>query len=94
MEETAHAQASVHSDQRMAWVCRAVCTMSQKPLRHLIHVSSPDVSKLGSVIVLDLADEDEAIKMAQKLARETGRRVTVRDATLVLIKTIPATSVH
>jgi len=68
--------------------------MNRNPLRHVIHVSSPDVSKLGSVIVLDLADEVEAIKVAQKLARETGRRVTVRDATLVLIKTIPATSVH
>ena len=49
---------------------------------------------LNSVIVLDLADEDEAIKMAQKLARETGRRVTVRDETMVLIKTIDAASVH
>jgi hypothetical protein len=68
--------------------------MSDKPVRHVIQISSPDVSKLGSVIVLDLADEDEAIKVAQKLARETGRRVTVRDATFVLIKTIPATSVH
>jgi hypothetical protein len=95
MEETAHAQASsVHPDQRMARVRRGGFAMSQKPLRHVILVSSPDVSKLGSVIVLDLADEDEAIKMAQKLARETGRRVTVRDETLVLIKTIPAASVH
>ena len=68
--------------------------MSEKPLRHVIHVSSPDVSKLGSVIVLDRADEDEAIKLAQKLARETGRCVTVRDATLGLIKTIPAASAH
>jgi len=95
MEETAHAHASsVHPDQRMARVRRAGFAMSQKPLRHVIHVSSPDVSKLGSVIVLDLADEDEAIKMAEKLARETGRRVTVRDETLVLIKTIPAARVH
>ena len=56
--------------------------MSEKQVHHLIHISSPDVSKVGSVIVLDLADEDEAIKVAEKLARETGRRITVRDATL------------
>ena len=68
--------------------------MSEKPVRHVIHVSSLDVTKLGSVIVLDLADEDEAITVAQKLARETGRCVTVRDATLVLIKIIPAASVN
>jgi len=68
--------------------------MSQKQLRHLIQISGADVRKLGSVIVLDLADEDEAIKMAQKLARETGRRVTVRDTKLALIKTIPAARVH
>jgi hypothetical protein len=68
---------------------------AKSPFRHVIHVSSLDVSKLGSVIVLDLADEDEAMKvLAQKLARETGRRVTVRDATLGLIKTIPAARVH
>jgi hypothetical protein len=78
----------------MARVRRAGSAMSEKPLRHVIHVSSPDVSKLGSVIVLDLADEDEAIKIAHKLALKTGRRVTVRDATLVLIKTIPAAGVH
>jgi hypothetical protein len=95
MEETTHAETSpVQSDQRMARVSRAGSAMSDKPVRHVIQISSPDVSKLGSVIVLDLADEDEAIKVAQKLARETGRRVTVRDATFVLIKTIPATSVH
>jgi hypothetical protein len=50
-------------------VRRAGSAMSQKPLRHVIQISSPDVSKLGSVIVLELADEDEAIKVAQKLGR-------------------------
>ena len=67
--------------------------MSQKPLRHVIHVSSPDVSKLGSVIVLDLADEDKAIKMAQNSSGNWAPR-HLRDETLVLIKTIPAASVH
>jgi hypothetical protein len=78
----------------MAKVRRAGSAMSEKQVHHLIHISSPDVSKVGSVIVLDLADEDEAIKVAEKLARETGRRITVRDATLGLVKTIPATRVH
>jgi hypothetical protein len=68
--------------------------MSQKQLRHLIQISSADVTKLGSIIVLDLADEDEAVKIAHKLALKTGRRVTVRDAASVLIKTIPAARVH
>jgi hypothetical protein len=78
----------------MAKVRRAGSAMREKPVHHLIHISSLDVSKVGSVIVLDLADEDEAIKIAHKLALKTGRRVTVRDATLVLIKTIPAAGVH
>jgi Tfp pilus assembly protein PilP len=60
----------------------------------IIQISSPDVSKQGSVILLEQADEDEAIRVAQKLAQETGRRVIVRDAKLSLIETIPAASVH
>ena len=62
--------------------------------RHIIHISSPNASKLGSVIMLELADDDEAMRVAQKLARETGCRVTVRDAELVLIETIPAARIH
>ena len=65
-----------------------------KPLPHIIHISSADISKQGSIILLELADDDEAIQVAQKLALETGRRVTVRDARLVLIETIPAASIH
>ena len=62
--------------------------------RHIIHLASPDSSKLGSVIMLELSDEDEAMRVAQKLARETGRRVTVRDAKFSVIETIPAASIH
>jgi hypothetical protein len=68
--------------------------MSQKPLPHIIHISNPDVSKQGSLILLELADDDEAIQVAQKLAQETGRRVTVRDGKMALIETIPAASFH
>jgi hypothetical protein len=68
--------------------------MSAKLPPLIIHVANPDDSKQGSVIMLELADENEAIKVAQKLARETGRCVTVRDAKLAVIETIPAASVH
>jgi hypothetical protein len=68
--------------------------MSQKPLPHIIHISSGGISKQGSIILLELADDDEAIQVAQKLALETGRRVTVRNARLALIETIPAASIH
>lgn len=64
--------------------------MNQKPAPHLIHISSPDESKLGSLIVIELADDKEAIEVAQKLAQETGRRVTVRNGEMVLLETIPA----
>ena len=67
---------------------------AMKPLPHIIHISSGDISKQGSIILLELADDDEAIQVAQKLALETGRRVTVRNAELALIETIPAASVH
>ena len=68
--------------------------MTRNRAPHLIQVSSPDVSKLGSLILLELADDDEAIQVAQKLAQETGRRVTVRDGKMALIETIPAASFH
>jgi hypothetical protein len=61
---------------------------------HIIHIASPDVAKRGSIIVLELDDEDEAKRVAQKLAQVTGRRVTVRDAKLAVVEIIPAASVH
>jgi hypothetical protein len=42
----------------------------------------------GSIIVLELADEDAAIKTARKIAQETGRGVTVRNADMLLIEVI------
>lgn len=62
--------------------------------RLIIHVASIVASELGSVIVLDTADENEAKKIAQAVAQKTGRRVTVRDGKLDLIVTIPAASIH
>lgn len=48
----------------------------------------------GSIIVLELTEEQAALKVARKIARETGRRVTVRRADMALIETIPAASTH
>jgi len=49
---------------------------------------------MGSIIVLELADEVAALRTARKIARETGRCVTVRDANMALIETIPAAGIH
>jgi hypothetical protein len=44
----------------------------------------------GSIIVLESSDRDLSLKVARKIARETGRGVNVRDANLALVETIPA----
>jgi hypothetical protein len=48
----------------------------------------------GSVIVLELADEDVAVRAAQMIARETGLSITVRDADAGSIVAIPAARAH
>jgi LysM repeat protein len=68
--------------------------VTPKPAPHIIHISSSDVSKVGSIIVIELTDDQQAIRVAQKLAAETGHRVTVRNERFALIETIPAASVH
>jgi hypothetical protein len=69
--------------------------MSRKPHPIAIHLSSPEpISGSGAFIVLDQANEIVAIEIAQKLARHTGRRVTIRDAISSRIETIPAASIH
>lgn len=61
----------------------------------VIHVANPSAfAGEGSMIVLEFSDEEPAIKLAEKLARETGRCVTVRDADMTLIAVIPAASTH
>ena len=45
----------------------------------------------GSVAdYLKSSDRDLSLKVARKIARETGRGVNVRDANLALVETIPA----
>lgn len=48
----------------------------------------------GSIIVLEVADEDAALRAARLIARETGRSVSVHYADMALIETIPAASTH
>jgi hypothetical protein len=52
--------------------------VTQKPL-HVIQIANPDAPKRLRMIILDLADEAEAMKVARNLALQTGRCVTVRD---------------
>lgn len=55
--------------------------MIDKPHRTIVHVSNPTAfAGQGSVIILELADHDAALAVAKKIAEETGRRVTLRDA--------------
>jgi hypothetical protein len=61
----------------------------------IIQVANPTAfSGRGSIIVLKQTDEDAALKVARKIARETGRAVTVRRADMALIETIPGASTH
>lgn len=69
--------------------------MSRRVEPIVIEVSNPSAfSGRGSVIVLELADEAAAERLARKIARETGRSVTVRGADLAEIKTISASKSH
>jgi hypothetical protein len=53
--------------------------MKRKAPLIVINVANPTAfSGKGSMIVLECSDEEAALGLAQKIARETGRRVTVR----------------
>jgi hypothetical protein len=61
----------------------------------LVCVSNPAAfSGSGTIIVLELVDEDAARRAARIIARETGRCVTVRHADMTPIETIPAANTH
>jgi hypothetical protein len=61
----------------------------------LIHVENPTAfSGRGSVITVEMTDDVAALKVAQRIADETGKRVTVRLADMTIIGTIPAASNH
>jgi precorrin-6B methylase 2 len=65
-----------------------ISKQSSHPL--IIDILNADALRRGSIIVLDLANEETALQLAQKLADATGRSVVVRDAEMVAIQTIPA----
>ncbi|OSJ36818.1 hypothetical protein CT676_41820 [Bradyrhizobium sp. MOS001] len=69
--------------------------MTRKPPHIVVEVRNPSsFSGRGSIIVLELADEDAARKVAQQIARETGRSVTVRGEDMAVIDVIPAVKSH
>jgi hypothetical protein len=69
--------------------------MNQKAPLFIIDVSNPAAfSGKGSIIVLEYTDEDAALKVARKIAEETGRSVAVRREDMRVISLIPAVSTH
>ena len=67
--------------------------MSVKPV--IIQVSNPAaLSGQNSMIVVALPDADAARRLARKLAQETGRHVTVRDAEMEIIDILAAPATH
>ena len=69
--------------------------VDRRPPLFVVCVSNPGAfSGNGSIILLELANEGAALRAARIIARETGRYVTVRNADMALIETIPAASTH
>jgi hypothetical protein len=70
--------------------------MDQKaPPMIIIRVSNPSAfSGKGSLILLEYMDEKAAMKVARKIARETGRLVTVQDEDDRLIDVIRPVTTH
>ena len=68
--------------------------MDQKAPLITISVSNPtSFSGKGSIIFLEYIDKDAALKVARKIARETGHLVTVQ-ADNRLIDMIPPVTTH
>ena len=69
--------------------------MSQKLAPIIIHVINPAAfSGRGSLIVLELMDQAAAVRVAKRIANETGRGVIVRDAHMDVIEAIPAAKIQ
>lgn len=66
-----------------------------KPPLFTVCISNPSAfSGDGSMIVLELADKEAALRAARIVARETGRCVIVQSAKAGIIQIIPAASTH
>ena len=68
--------------------------MKRKVLKHLIEIAGRDDLDEAGVVALELEDEEEALKIARRLALTTGREVSLLDGQMALIETIPAATVH
>ena len=69
--------------------------MTAKPTPIVIHVTNPNAFLgQGSIIVLELMDEEAAISLARKIAHETGRGVSVRDAEMGIIEAIAPAKIN
>jgi hypothetical protein len=66
-------------------------TNQRRPI--IVDVASPDIKPRG-VFAVDLADDETARMVARKIAAATGRRVTLRDADMIAIETVPAPKRH
>ncbi|QOZ32832.1 hypothetical protein XH92_14990 [Bradyrhizobium sp. CCBAU 53421] len=61
----------------------------------IVNVSNPRAfSGNGSIITLELTDEDAALRVAAKIASETGRSVTVRKENMEVVGRISASTRH
>jgi hypothetical protein len=61
----------------------------------IIQVSNPTAFfGRGSIIVVELLDEDAAKRLARKIAQETERCVTVRNVEMGIIEIIAALATH
>ncbi|WP_194461727.1 hypothetical protein [Bradyrhizobium sp. CCBAU 53421] len=68
--------------------------LQNRPL-FIVNISNPRAfSGSGSIIMLEMTDEDEALRVAAKIASETGRSVTVRKENMQVIGTIRASTWH
>jgi pyrroline-5-carboxylate reductase len=60
--------------------------VTDKARTAIVQMSNPTAfAGRGSIIVFELTDNDAALSVAQKIAEETGRCVTVRDADMNMI---------
>ena len=77
-----------------ARIARTAAVDRRAPLFSIVISNPAAFSGRRSIIVLELADEAAARRAARIIARETGRCVTVQDAYMNLIETIPAATTH
>jgi hypothetical protein len=60
-----------------------------------VHIANPAAFEgQGSIITLQLTSEASAKRVALIIAHETGRRITVLNADMTVIQTIPAAKIH